>query len=92
MHRSNPRQPLLEVMANFRQQLARAEGFRYTVIAARRPRLLFFTAEHIGGDGDDRDRSQRRIGFDPTRRCITVHDRQLDIHEDEIGPPLFDCG
>src|SRR6516165_6977745 len=35
-------QPLLEVVANFRQQVARAERFRHAVITARCPRLLFF--------------------------------------------------
>jgi hypothetical protein len=37
------------VLTNFRQQLARAERFRHTVIAACRSRLLFFAAEHTGG-------------------------------------------
>jgi hypothetical protein len=78
------------MLTNFRQQLAGAERFRHIVIAARRPRLLFFAAEHIGGDRDDRDRSQRRVAFDPARSCITVHDRELDIHQDEIGSLLCD--
>src|SRR6266566_5485183 len=83
--------PLLQVMPNFRQQLARAERLRHLVIAARRPCLLFFATEHIGGDRDDRDRSQLRIGFNPAGSCITVHDRELDIHQDEIGRLLCDC-
>jgi hypothetical protein len=78
-------------MPNFRQQVARAERFRHAVIAARCPRLPFFAAERIGGNRDDWDRSQLRIGFNQARSCITVHDRELNIHQDEIGPLLCDC-
>jgi len=55
--------PLLQVMANFRQQLARAERLRHVVITSRRPRCLFFPIQCKAGDGDDQDRAQRRIGF-----------------------------
>ena len=50
-----------------------------------------FAAERIGGNRDDWDRSQLRIGFNPAGRCITVHDRELNIHQDEIGPLRCDC-
>src|SRR5262249_53732981 len=52
-----------QVLPNFGQQLARAERFWHVVIAARRSRLLFFAAKHIGGYRNDRDRSQLRIGL-----------------------------
>ena len=81
-----------EVLPNFRQQLARAVGFRNVIIAAGCARLLFFAAERIGGDRDDRDRFQGGIGFDAARGGIVVHDWQLDIHQDEIGPLLRDIG
>jgi len=42
--------------------------------------------ERIGGDRDDRDRFQGGIGFDAARGGIAVHDWQLNIHQDEIGP------
>jgi hypothetical protein len=64
----------------------RREGLRHIIIAARRARLLFFPIERIGGDRDNRYRSQRWIGFDPAYRCITMHNWQLDIHQDQIGP------
>src|SRR5262249_52669778 len=64
-------------MPNFRQQLARAERFRHAVIAARCPRLPVFAAKCIGGNRDDWDGPQLRIGFNPARGCITVHDREL---------------
>jgi hypothetical protein len=50
-------QPLLEVMANFRQQLARTKRFRHVVITTRCSRLLFFPIERIRGNRDNRDRS-----------------------------------
>src|SRR5215471_3165613 len=80
--------PLLQELANFRQQLAGTEGFRHVVIAASRPRLLLFAAERVRSDSNDRDRAQRWIGFNAARGCITVHDGQLDVHQNEIGPLL----
>src|SRR5262249_9440993 len=66
------------------------EGFRNVIIAARLPRLLLLPAERIGGDSDDRDRSHCRIGFDFARGRVAVHDRQLDIHQNEIRSLLCD--
>src|SRR6516165_5874885 len=48
-------EPLLQVMANLRQQLARAKRLRHIIIAAGGSRLLSFTAERIRRDCDDRD-------------------------------------
>src|SRR6516165_1472883 len=76
------------MLTNFRQQLTRTEGFRHVVIAASRPRLLLFAAERVRSDSNDRDRAQRWIGFNAARGCITVHDRELDIHQDKVGPLL----
>jgi hypothetical protein len=60
-----PQQPIGnltgKVLANFRQQLARAVRFRRIFITASGPRLLFF---HIRGNGYDRDRSGSRSGTD----------------------------
>jgi hypothetical protein len=56
-----------QMLTNFCQELARAEGLRHIVITASRPRLLFLAAEGVRGDGDDRDRAQRRIGFNTNR-------------------------
>jgi hypothetical protein len=79
------------MLTDFRQQLARAVRFWHVFITASRPCLLLFATERIGGDRDDRDRPQRRIGLDPPRRLVTVYARQLDIHKDKIGP-LFRNG
>src|SRR5262249_13175765 len=53
--------------------------------------LLFFATERIRGDCDDRDCAQRSVGLDATRRFVTVHDRQLDVHQDKVGPLFGDC-
>ena len=31
---------------------------------------------------------ERRIGLDPPRRLVAVHDRKLDVHQDQVGPLL----
>ena len=77
---------LRQILPNFRQQLARAVGFRHIVVTAGRASSFFLAAERIGGDRDDRDRFQGGIGFDVARGGIAVHDWQLNIHQDEIGP------
>ena len=93
MHCSNPSLPVTsrQILPNFRQQLARGVGFRHTVVTAGRASSLFLAAKRIGGDRDDWDRFQGGIGFDAARGGIAVHDWQLDIHQDEIGPLLGDC-
>ena len=93
MHCSNPSLPSVtsrQILPNFRQQLARGVGFRHTVVTAGRASSLFLAAKRIGGDRDDWDRFQGGIGFDAARGGIAVHDWQLDIHQDEIGPLLGD--
>src|SRR5215471_6556463 len=75
---------LLQVLTNFRQQLARAEGLWNVVITARLARLLLLPTERIGGDRDDRDRSQSRITLDFASDGVAVHDRQLNIHQNEV--------
>jgi len=35
--------------------------------------------------------SHRKLLLSAARRFVTVHNRQLDIHQDEIGPLFRDC-
>jgi len=72
------------VLSNFRQQMARAVRFRHIVITSRRPRRLFFPIQRMGGDSNDWNRSQDRIGLDLARDLVAVHDRQLDTDQYEI--------
>src|SRR5207247_2282308 len=52
-----------QMLTNFRQQLARAVGLRHIVITTGHLRDLLLSVERIGGDRDDRDRSQRGVSF-----------------------------
>ena len=80
--------PLLQILTNFREQLTETKRFRHVVIAASRARLLFFATERIRSDGNDWNRAQRWIGFNSACGRVAIHDWQLDIHQDEIGPLL----
>jgi hypothetical protein len=44
----------------------------------------------VTSDRDDRYRSQCGIGLDLARGSVAVHDRQSDVHQNEIGPLLRD--
>jgi hypothetical protein len=80
---------LRQILPNLRQQLFRAKGFGHIVVAARRPSLLFFASERIRGDRDDWDRSQGRISLDLVGGCVAVHNRQLNVHQDQVGALFF---
>ena len=55
-HCSDRRLPLVQVIADFRQQLAWTVRLRHEVVAASRSGLLLFRTWRIGGDRDDGDR------------------------------------
>src|SRR5262245_14067251 len=59
-------------------------------MTARLARLLCLPAKRIRGDRDDRDQSHCRLGLDVGRGGVAINDRQLNIHEDQIGPLLCD--
>src|SRR5665213_1294394 len=71
--------------ADLGKKLARAVGLRDIGVAAGRTRLRFVARQRIGGDDDHRDRLQCRIGLDPPSRLVAVEQRQLNIHQDEVG-------
>src|SRR5215470_14692105 len=74
--------------AHFGENDARAERLGEIAVASRRQRLGIVAGQGIGRDGDDRDVPQFRICFDRTGRLIAVDDRQLNIHENEVGSGL----
>src|SRR5262249_11514461 len=43
-------------------------------------------------DGDDRHGGERGVGLDAARRLVAVEDRQLDVHQDEVGLVLLRHG
>src|SRR6516225_3229625 len=81
---------LEQVLTYFCQQVARAVRLRHVVITSRCSRYMFFPIQRMRGDGDDGDRSQGGISLDLTRDRVAVHDRQVNTHQDEIGPLLRD--
>src|SRR6516225_8907744 len=83
--------PLSQVLPNLRQQFARAVGFRDITVATGRMRFAVVAAQGIGSYGDNRNAFQFGIGLDATGRLVTVHKRQLDIHENKVRTLLFCC-
>src|SRR5260370_17355168 len=55
-------------------------------IAARCSRLALVAAQRIGGDDDDRNSAQHRIGLEPTRDLIAIEHGNLNVHQDEVRP------
>src|SRR6516225_549593 len=81
---------LEQVLTYFCQQVARAVRLRHIVITSCCSRYMFFPIQRMRGDGDNGDRSQGGISLDLTRDRVAVHDRQVNTHQDEIGPLLRD--
>src|SRR5688572_12839196 len=77
---------LWQKLANLRQELARAVRLGHIGVTASLASLGFIAAQGIRGDGDDRDRAQCRVGLDPPRCLVTVENRKLNIHQDEVWP------
>ena len=71
---------------DFREQLTGAVRLGDIVVAASRAGFVIVPAQRIGGHDDDRNRSQFGICLDASRRFMAVHNRQLDIHENQIRP------
>jgi hypothetical protein len=84
--RSPTRRGLGQVFTDLRHELARAVGFGDVGIATRRTDLIGISRQTIGRDGDDRDRPQGRVGLDPAGGLVAVHDRELDVHKNEVRP------
>jgi hypothetical protein len=61
-------------------------------VAAGVARLALVAGERIGGDDDDRNAFELRHGLDPARRFVAVHDRKLDVHQDQVGLVSDDGG
>jgi len=74
--------------SDFREQHTGAVGLGHEVVAARRTRPGFILAHRVRRDRDDWHRTQCWVGFEAACRLVAVHDRQLDVHQDEIRPLL----
>src|SRR6516225_5793752 len=73
------------VFTNFGEQCLRAVRLCHVGVAAGGERLGLVTTQCIGGDDDDGDVFQRRIGLDTACSLVAVEKRKLNVHEDHIG-------
>src|SRR6516225_2457592 len=73
------------IFTNFGEQCLRAVRLCHIGVAAGGPRLGLVAAQCIGGDDDDGDVFQRRIGLDTACSLVAVEKRKLNVHEDHIG-------
>src|SRR5260370_1352369 len=64
----------------------RAKGFSHIRITPGCASLVLIAAQGIGRHNYDRNRAQCRIGLDAARCLIAVKHRQLDVHQDQVGP------
>src|SRR5262249_51844369 len=90
---ANPRRPfavkgvvLRKEFTDFGEQLAGAERLGAVAVAAGGARLGLVAGERVGGDGDDRHARQLGDRTDLPGRFVAVDLRQLDVHQDQVGP------
>src|SRR5580704_6838676 len=77
---------LREEFAHFGEELARAEGFGDIAVATGFPGLGLVSGEGVGSDRDDRYPGQLRDRADLAGRLVAVDHRELDVHQDQVGP------
>src|ERR1700736_4930114 len=70
---------------SFQRAATRSAALRRS---ARRTRFVFIATQSIGSNGDDRNILEYRVRFDAARRLVTVEDRKLNVHQDEVWPLL----
>src|SRR6266700_6059938 len=90
--RSPRRRGLSQILTNFRQELARADGLSDIGIATRRASLVVIPAQGMSGDRDDGNGMQHRVGLQAPSGLVAVENGQLNVHEDEVRPVRFRRG
>src|SRR6266487_4128236 len=75
---------LSQKLPNLCEELTRAVGLRYEIIAARRSGFLFISTQGIRCNRDNWYRAQGWVRLDVARCFVAVHDRELNIHEDQV--------
>src|SRR5215471_9184902 len=68
------------------QELDGAVGLGDVVVAAGGACLLFITLHRERTDSNDRNFLEIGVGLDLPSGLVAVHHRELDVHEDEVGP------
>lgn len=67
-------------------QLMIVERFGYIAIATGFAYMLLVSFHRPRGKRNDRNGASRRIGFEQRGSLQPAHARQIDIHQDQIGP------
>src|SRR5262249_50846019 len=62
------------------------ERLRQVIVAAALPGALLVAFHRVRGQRDHRDAAEVLVGLEPARRFPAVHDRQRQVHENQIGP------
>ena len=70
------------------KQLAGAVGIGHVGVAAGGFRFGLVACQRIRRNDDDRNRFQFGIGLHPPCSFVAVHDWQLNVHQDQVGPVL----
>src|SRR5215475_15693208 len=78
-----------EETSNKAQQLHRAVRLGHIVIAAGGARFLLVALHGKRAHSDDRYRLESGIDFYSPGGLVTIDDRHLDIHKDEVGAVGF---
>src|SRR6266516_7619145 len=73
-----------QVLTDHRQELTWAVGLGNVAVATRGTGLAVIPGQRIGGDDDDGNGMQYRVGLDSARRLVAVDARELDIHEYQV--------
>src|SRR6516164_4383613 len=68
------------------QQAVELDGLGVEIVAAGGERLLAVAGHRVCAERDDRNVARRRIGLEAARRLPAVDLRQIEIHQDQVGP------
>ena len=73
------------IVSDERGKCAAVDQFRDVAVATGLPRLRLVAGERVRGHRDDRHPGELGDRADAARRLVAVNDRELNIHQDQIG-------
>ena len=80
-----PRRRSVENLPDFLDEILGQARLGDERVAAGLLRALRNAGQRMAGQRDDRDRRRALVGLEPPRRLPAVHDRQRQIHQDDVG-------
>src|SRR5262249_19864869 len=78
------RRRLVEDGADFLYEILGEAGLGHERVAAGFPRTFRDARQRMAGERHNRNRSGPLVGLEPARRFPPVHDRQRQVHQDDI--------